>query len=254
MVVPPVAFVTAAVADLRADPGDGSELVDQVHHREWLRVFASNAGWHHVQAEDHYFGWIQERDIQLLSAPGGRRIGVTLAPVRRSADPSAEPIAYLPAGTPIPDTQKPEPPAGWVRALDGYVSLEDVVHAGELPIRAPTAEDLLATAQAFLGVPYLWGGTTALGMDCSGFSQQVYRLNGIRLDRDAHQQAMEGRGVDVPAAGDLIFFGDGGRVTHVALATGERTFIHAPQRGAKVEHGELPAPGRNVLGIRRYLP
>ncbi len=100
--------------------------------------------------------------------------------------------------------------------------------------------------------PYLWGGTTALGIDCSGFVQQVYRLNGIRLDRDAHQQAMEGRSVEVPAAGDLIFFGNDA-VTHVALATGERTFLHAPEAGRKVERGELPG-GRRLRGIRRYLP
>jgi len=59
--------------------------------------------------------------------------------------------------------------------------------------------------------------------------------------------------VDVPAAGDLIFFGEE-RITHVALATGERAFIHAPQRGAKVEHGALPAAGRTVRAVRRYLP
>ena len=82
--------------------------------------------------------------------------------------------------------------------------------------------------------------------------QQVYRLNGIRLDRDAHQQAMEGRSVDVPAAGDLIFFGTD-RVTHVGLAVNEHTFINAPQAGAKVRQDELPA-GRNILAIRRYLP
>lgn len=253
MVIPPQAFVHAAVADLRALPDAASELVDQVHHREWLRVLASRDAWHYVQAEDHYFGWIRQLDVQVLSVTGGRRIGVALGAVRRSPDPAAAVVGHLPAGTPIPETQKPEPPEGWVRALDGFVSLDDVVSSRELPQRAPTADDLIGTAEAFLGVPYLWGGTTALGIDCSGLVQQVYRLNGIRLDRDADQQAVEGRGVDVPAAGDLVFFGEQ-RVTHVALATGERAFIHAPQHGAKVERGELPAPGRTVRAIRRYLP
>jgi cell wall-associated NlpC family hydrolase len=253
MVVPPQAFVHAPVADLRATADAASELVDQVHHRERLRVLGSYGQWHYVQAEDHYFGWIHESRCQVLSATGGPRVGVALAAIRAAPDPGAPIMAHLPAGTPIPEVQKPEPPAGWIRAADGYVSLDDVVASQDLPHRPPTAADLLATAEAFLGVPYLWGGTTAQGMDCSGFVQQVYRLNGIRLDRDADQQATEGRGVDVPAAGDLIFFGRE-RVTHVALATGERTFIHAPQAGAKVERGELPAAGRTVLAMRRYLP
>jgi gamma-D-glutamyl-L-lysine dipeptidyl-peptidase len=253
MVVPPQAFVHAAVADLRSAPEEGSELVDQVHHREWLRVLGSRDAWHHVQAEDHYFGWIRGADVQVLSVTGGRRIAALLAPVHREADPRAEVIGQLPVGTPVPEAQKPEPPQGWVRALDGYVALADIAATRELPQRAPTGDDLVATAEAFLGVPYLWGGTTALGLDCSGLVQQVYRLNGIRLDRDADQQAMEGRGVDVPAAGDLVFFGEE-RITHVALATGERTFIHAPQSGGMVERGELPAPGRTVRAVRRYLP
>lgn len=254
MVLPPQAFVHSAVADLRGAPDAAAELVDQVHHREWLRVLGSRDGWHYVQAEDHYLGWIGEAAVQVLSVTGGRRIGVALAPVRREPDMDAVVVGHLPAGTPIPDTQKPDAPAGWVRALDGYVRLDDVVASRDLPQRAPSGEDLVATAEAFLGVPYLWGGTTALGIDCSGLVQQVYRLNGVRLDRDADQQAMEGRGVDVPAAGDLVFFGDSGLITHVALATGERTFIHAPQRGAKVERGELPVPGRTVRAVRRYLP
>src|SRR5438876_245729 len=82
--------------------------------------------------------------------------------------------------------------------------------------------------ECFLGRPYLWGGTTADGIDCSGFTQLVYRLNGVHLDRDAEQQAMEGRPVGSARPGDLFFFGDE-RVTHVAIATGEREFLHAPQ-------------------------
>ena len=116
----------------------------------------------------------------------------------------------------------------------------------------PTADDLIGTAEGFVGVPYLWGGTTALGMDCSGFVQQVYRLNGVRLDRDAHQQAVEGRPVDVPARGDLVFFGKDS-VTHVGIAVDERSFLSSPEAGKKVQLDALGG-GRNVLAIRRYLP
>jgi cell wall-associated NlpC family hydrolase len=89
-------------------------------------------------------------------------------------------------------------------------------------------------------------------MDCSGFVQQVYRLNGVRLDRDAHQQAVEGRPVDVPARGDLVFFGKGD-VTHVGIALDPLTFLNAPESGKKVQLDELRTR-RSVLAIRRYLP
>ncbi len=261
MVVPPHALVHAPVADLRAEPRDDAELVDQLHYFETARVLGSRGGWHYVEAEDHYFGWIRADLVEVM--PGsrdGRLVGRTLAPIYREADTSSDVIGHLPAGTSLASRQTPAADGPWVWVIArcgdghpgrGYVSLDDAVEVGALPHRPPTADDLIATAEAFIGVPYLWGGTTGLGIDCSGYVQQVYRLNGLRLDRDAHQQAMEGRPVDVPAPGDLIFFG-AQSVTHVGLATGERTFLNNRQAGTKVELSEL-GPGWNVLAIRRYL-
>jgi cell wall-associated NlpC family hydrolase len=257
MVWPTFAQVIAPVADLRASPDHTAELVDQVHYHEMPRVLATRDGWHYVQAEDHYFGWIPADAVRVIPAmPDWRVVGVALAPVHRGPARGSEIIGSLPAGTPL-SQYYPKPDGPWARAGlaagPGYVSFDDTALIADLPHRAPTADDLIATAEAFLGVPYLWGGTTGLGIDCSGYVQQVYRLNGIRLDRDAHQQAMEGRAVETPAPGDLIFFGERGAVTHVALATGERTFLNAPERGKKVERGDL-SEKRTVLGIRRYLP
>jgi len=138
---------------------------------------------------------------------------------------------------------------GW---LTGYVALSDLVDVRQLPHRYPTANDYLETAESFIGVPYLWGGTTALGLDCSGFVQQVYRLNGVALPRDADQQAMLGRMVEEARAGDLMFFG-ADSVTHVALATSATEFVHAPMKGGVVEHSRL-GPDRKLRVIRRYLP
>jgi cell wall-associated NlpC family hydrolase len=81
--------------------------------------------------------------------------------------------------------------------------------------------------------------------------QQVYRLNGVGLDRDADQQALEGRPVDTPIPGDLLFFGTPA-VTHVAMSLGGDDFIHAPMRGGAVEERKI-GPDRTPVSIRRFL-
>lgn len=253
MLAPRLLTVARGVADLRAEPREGSELVDQVHYGELLTLLASRDVWHYVQAEDHYFGWIHGSSAaaQATAATSARVVAVALADVYTQPAPSGVVIDRLPAGTGMRVPRRSDR-SGWLALADGrWVQADDTVAYDELPRRPPSADDLIATAEAFLGVPYVWGGTTALGMDCSGYVQQVYRLNGIQLDRDADQQAMEGRPVDEARAGDLLFFGDA-RVTHVGMSTGDGMFFHAPQSGAFVERGTRGA--RKLQAIRRYLP
>ncbi|MCX7611047.1 MAG: C40 family peptidase, partial [Ignavibacterium sp.] len=106
----------------------------------------------------------------------------------------------------------------------------------------PTGESILQTAYRFMGVPYLWGGTSVKGMDCSGFTKTVYFLNGIILPRDASQQVYTGELINTEngwknlQAGDLLFFGTKAtenrkeRITHVAIYIGDGDFIHAAGR------------------------
>lgn len=106
----------------------------------------------------------------------------------------------------------------------------------------PTGESILKTAYRFMGIPYLWGGTSPKGMDCSGFTKTVYFLNGIILARDASQQVNTGELVDTKDGwknlqpGDLLFFGRKAsgdkkeRITHVAIYIGDGDFIHASGR------------------------
>ncbi len=106
----------------------------------------------------------------------------------------------------------------------------------------PTGETILQTAYRFMGIPYLWGGTSTKGMDCSGFTKTVYYLNGIILARDASQQVNTGELVDTKNGwknlkpGDLLFFGSKAkenkkeRITHVAIYISDGDFIHASGR------------------------
>jgi cell wall-associated NlpC family hydrolase len=269
MVAPPRALITVGIADMRSEPVDGAELVDQAHLTETVTVLGSRADWRYVQGPDQYLGWV--RADQLFEIPGPNNSGIVavlLADVHQRPSRSSAVIERLPAGTRPPqifeavragEAHRPEWGEVPLRrdvtqtpARSGFLAVADTTRDGEVESRYPTPGDYLKTAESFIGVPYLWGGTTALGLDCSGFVQQVYRLNGVALPRDADQQAMLGRKVAEARAGDLMFFG-AESVTHVALATSATEFIHAPMKGGVVELGRL-GDDRRLRGIRRYLP
>jgi gamma-D-glutamyl-L-lysine dipeptidyl-peptidase len=266
MVAPPKALITVGIAGIHAEPANESELVDQAHLTDLVTVLGERNDWRYVQGLDQYFGWV--RSDQIFEIPGSNNIGIVavlLADVHERESRASAVLERLPAGTRPPQifeavstdgtNARPE----WAQVPlrretphSGFLAVADTTRGGEVAARAPTAADYLKTAESFIGVPYLWGGTTALGLDCSGLVQQVYRLNGVALPRDADQQAMLGRRVEEARAGDLMFFGTQS-VTHVALATSPTEFIHAPMKGGVVERGRLGAD-RNLLGIRRYLP
>jgi cell wall-associated NlpC family hydrolase len=249
IVRPKRATIVHGVAGLHAAPDGQSELVDEALLGEVVTILGEQDGWAFVQGEDHYFGWASPEAFGPAARPRSERIvAVHGAAIRSAADPEGAVVDAAAPGTVVQGAAD----AGWIRCGTGWIAVADTAGPADLPERPPMASDLLATAETFVGTPYLWGGVSARGIDCSGLTQQVYRLNGVGLPRDADQQALCGRPVDVAVPGDLFFFG-AERVTHTAIATGPRTYVHAPQNGGAVEHGEL-GPDRRVLAIRRLLP
>ena len=120
-------------------------------------------------------------------------------------------------------------------------------------------EELVRSARSFLGVPYLWGGTSAdAGFDCSGLTMTVYQLNGFDLPRTSREQFVTGNPVDRSSLekGDLIFFAEQeGKVSHVGIYAGGGQFIHAAGKGKRIRIDSLSQDyfHRTYLGARSYL-
>lgn len=141
---------------------------------------------------------------------------------------------------------------GWIRKEDGtvYIKPDD--------IPPPTSETLIATATKFLGLPYLWGGVSGFGFDCSGFTFAIYQSQGIDIPRDSGPQSRNGIPVEKDSLqpGDLLFFADQrGHVFHVTMYHGNGFMIHAPESAKSIEIISLETPSyiKSYFGARRYI-
>ena len=141
-----------------------------------------------------------------------------------------------------------------VRPEEYSVSKKDVYGEGYM------RGEIVKTANGFRGVPYRWGGSSPdRGVDCSGLTMAVYRLNGLDLPRTSEEQYRSGTFTDKNnlAAGDLVFFDTAGkgRISHVGIYVGDDIFIHAPGRGKKVREDRLSSQHyrKRYAGAKSYM-
>jgi len=243
----------------QADPL--SEQVSQALLGMPVRQLGGRDPWRRIETPDGYRGWVAAAAV--LPCPEGwappwvemTDLWVNL----RAVDDSRAAAAFQAViGTRLPLTGRSE---GWAQVLlpDGrrlWTEARRVRPAGERPLYPARPRAVCRTARRFLGIPYLWGGCSPLGLDCSGFVQLVMRLHGVALPRDAHEQARRGEPVEAPAAGDLVFFGpEEARITHVGLMLDGERFIHAAGSDrVRVNRLRDPPYAGICRGGRRCLP
>lgn len=276
-------IVRVSVANVRGKPSHAAEMVTQTLLGWPVRILKEQSGWFLVHTEpDGYLGWIEDLQLTRVTAEqrheweGVSRVIVTspYAVLRTAPSADADPVSDLVIGGIVRSTGSSD---DWTHALlpdgrTGYVRASEVQdYESWKAALAPIAANIERTARQFMGVAYLWGGTSARGFDCSGFAKTVFRLNGIELPRDTDQQAQAGTAVPFEPdfsrlqKGDLLFFGSpatadaAARVTHVGIYLGNGEFIH--ESGLVRLNSLLPASAiyseshrKRLLRVRRVLP
>lgn len=224
------------LADMRSEPSYDSELVNQVLFREKLRIETVRSGFALVVQEDGYTGWVDMRYLKSTSRDESLRLNVgskhfvckASVPVFTETGASCWPHQLF-YGTVLYGKEQAD---GRLEVsmprFQLYVKSSNLVPIKDIVTTIPTRKRILAEAKKFLGIPYLWGGVTSLGFDCSGLVRAVFGRFGISLPRDTKDQIAVGMEIDRSQVkmGDLLFFD-----RHVGIAGGNDTILHA-SRGA----------------------
>lgn len=211
-------IVLQPVVPMRAEASDCSEMVSQMLFGDSCQVLQRTEGWYRVRTcFDGYLGWVNPKQLTPVTDADVELLKIRFWIAQEAVVPVDVDGAYqmmLPMGAMVPD--------GTV-CIAGH-TYRAVRGIGE------SAPDMTAYATRLMGAPYLWGGRTLMGVDCSGLVQVAARCSGFTLPRDASQQASWGKLVPLSEAvrNDLCFFSnDSGKIIHVGIYLGDGKILHA---------------------------
>jgi cell wall-associated NlpC family hydrolase len=244
-------IVVVPVANMFSKPSDQSDVVSQAIYGSNVTLLTAQGEWSRIQTADYYKGWVRSRHLRLVqNGDGYATTGVVVqvqslfANIYREPDITRhQPVITIPFETRLEviveqnaaassEATNKESPEGWLHVRlpdkrDEWIQSGDVI-SDPKPLSIPESIEL---AKRFLGFPYLWGGSSSFGFDCSGFTQMLVRARGKVMPRDADKQAAWTgvtaiRREDLQP-GDLLFFGSSTKaITHTGMYIGDGQFIH----------------------------
>ena len=254
--IKPIGIVQVSVGNVRSEPAQSAEMSTQVLLGTPVKILekADAKNWYLVQMPDEYQGWIEGGAIARMDSMEFKQYknqGIELifttfqGKIHSHASEKSEIVSELVWLDRLIGLKKmygfwevilPNGEKGFVKEQE-LQAYRDWLYSNS----EPTKNRILLAAHSLLGIPYLWGGTSVKGLDCSGFTKTVFQANGWVLPRDASQQAKEGLLVDSTrnwsnlTVGDLLFFGEKRangtfKVVHVGLWEGNQSYLHASER------------------------
>ena len=199
-----------SIIPVRKNSSSKSELVSQLIYGELFEVIEKKEKWFYIESiDDKYCGWINYSQLKEISKQDFKKVKKTESKLLNNISSEIE-------------TEN-----GNMSITIGSKVSSAFILNHKLK-QEYSKNSIIENSLKFLNSPYLWGGRTPYGIDCSGFSQQIYKLNGFQLPRDANQQALQGKEVKLEKAkpGDLAFFGEK-KITHVGIIIDSNKIVHA---------------------------
>ncbi|HWR51707.1 MAG TPA: NlpC/P60 family protein [Bryobacteraceae bacterium] len=252
------AVVVTPVANMYSRPTEDTDVVSQAIHGTTVAVLEQKDGFSKIRTPDDYTGWIAGAAIRSYAAgekpyasEAAAQVEQLFANLYREPDVTKhQPVITLPYEARLELLSMPAGAERWLQArlADGRIAWIQKGDLGFQPARAGIP-DTIDFSKRFLGLPYLWGGTSSFGYDCSGFTQMLCRRRGVNMPRDAGPQARWDGVAPVASkqdlkAGDLLYFGSSEKkITHTGMYIGSGEFIHASTHERPVvQIGKLDDP------------
>lgn len=268
-------IITVSVANMRSEPSEGAELGTQILMGNIVKILKRKGGWVYIQSPDKYLGWadpdqmVRVTEDEALAWDKAKKYFVTNYFGFVFQQPSAQsfPLCDVTAGSVLKDlgTNGEWLKVGLADGRSGFIQKSSVIDYELWGSKlTPVAENIERTGKFLLGVPYLWGGTSAKGVDCSGFTKTVFLLNGQMLNRDANQQAEQGEHIEPGKnfenlrKGDLLFYGrkatdeKSERIVHVGIYLGNKEYIHSSGK-VRINSFDPNSPLFDEYNLKRFV-